>query len=112
MRDKDGLELTLEGISDKFQLVFWGNEITLLAGAWHEHFERPCELQEFLEKLFVGSIQVVVKHRGKTPVAYQLQLVDNGTPKVLSQSGMIFSPFWWKKSYKTLTYIAANKLVE
>lgn len=111
-QNEDGFELDLDGIDEKFQIGISGDEIILFGEAWHEHFEGPNEFQEFLKELFIGSIQIVTKYRGNTPVAHQLQILRDGVPIVISQTGSIFSPFWREKSFKTITYKAANKPLE
>lgn len=99
--DVRGLERAFRlSISPKYQMVY--------TDTWHEHYDDPDDLARFLEGLFSGNIQIVVKFRGKTPVGHQAQIMQDGKPFVTSWIGAIASPFWRRKSYKRFEYNAAK----
>jgi hypothetical protein len=105
------IELKVEGVQETFRLATFRHECILFADAWHEHFDTADDLAEFLDGLFTGRVQIVVKYRGKTPVAHKVRLLHEGKIHFVSWTGSLISLFlfWRKKSYKTLDYRRADK---
>jgi hypothetical protein len=102
--EKDGVNLEFAGVSEKFSLSTKNDEYTLFADSWHEHFPSLDHLLAFLDGLFSGTIQIVVKYRGKTAVGHQRQVLVEGQMRVVSQMGALVAPFWRQKAFKTLRY--------
>jgi hypothetical protein len=104
-----GIMIEFEGVEEKFNLDTAHDEFTIYTDTWHYHFADMDMLLTFFKDIFAGTLQIVVKFRGKTPVAHQVQLVKDGKVYVVSQTGILIPLFWRKKSYKTLNYkITAN----
>lgn len=101
--------LEFSGIPEKFNLSTAHDEFTIFTDTWHEHFADMEQLVSFFDGLFTGKIQIVVKYRGKTPVAHQVQVLEDKRVNVMSRTGGLVSPFWRPKSYRTLRYATANK---
>lgn len=104
----DEIQLKIEGVQDTFVLSVSRHECILFTDVWHEHFDTADDLAEFLDGLFTGRIQIVVKYRGQTPVAHKVQVLHGGKVNTVSWTGSLVSPFWRKKSYKTLEYRPAK----
>ena len=102
------ITFTVEGIDDTFHLVIT-HECTLYTDYWHEHFSSSEDFENFLYMLFKGVISVILKFRGQKYVGHRTTLIEDGKTNTMSFSGLIFSPFWKKKSYKTLCYKVDKK---
>jgi hypothetical protein len=100
------IELKIEGVQDTFHLSVSRHECILFANVWHEHFRTADHLAQFLDGLLTGRTRIVVKYRGRTAVAHQVQLIQDGKVKVVSWTASLISIFlfWRNKSYKTLDY--------
>jgi hypothetical protein len=107
---RDEIELHVAGVQETFHLSVSRRECILFVDAWHEHFDTVDDLVGFLEGLFTGHMQIVVKYRGKTPVAHRVRVVHDGKDHVVSWTGSLLCLFlfWRKKSYKTLDYKPAD----
>ncbi len=101
--------LQFAGVPEKFNLSTKNNEFTIFTDAWHEHFADLSELQAFLDGLFSGRIQILVKYRGRTPVGHSTQVLKDGKVSVVSRTATLLPLFWRPKSYKTLNYTIADK---
>ena len=76
-------ELKMDGVDDTFYIHVSPDHCILSTNSWHEHFrdqwgvpyglDGPYNLEEFLDGLFTGTIQIMVKYRGKTPLAIKLR---------------------------------------
>ena len=74
-------------------------EIVVYIGSWHEHFSRE-EYVDVWQMLNDGTLEIQEKLRGNTVVATRLVRKNNiGEELLISESGIIFSPFWRKKTY-------------
>lgn len=102
--EKKGIGLKFDGIAEKFTLLWLNDEFILFTAAWHEHFGCVSEIAEFFGGLFSGTVQIVVKYRGKTPVGHQVQVIENGETQVVSRVGSLFPLFWRKKTFKRIEY--------
>ena len=107
--EKKGVGLHFDHVLETFTLVWLNGEFILFTEMWHEHFADVQELMTFLDGLFSGAIQVVVKCRGKSPVGHQVQRIVNGKKQVVSQVGSLVPLFWRKKTLKTMEYRTANQ---
>jgi hypothetical protein len=107
-----GIHLQFPGVSETFELSTAHDEFTLLAAAWHEHFQSMDDLEGFLDGLFSGRVEIVVTYRGKTPVGHKVRVQKDGDIKVMSSTGNLVPLFWRAKSYKTLRYTTANNSLE
>jgi hypothetical protein len=107
-----GIHLRFPGVPDSFGLSTAHGEFTLFTSAWHEHFPDLDKLESFLDGLFSGRVEIVVTYRGKTPVAQQIRVREDGGFKVVSWTRSLVPLFWRPKSCKTLTYTTANNSVE
>lgn len=105
------IDIDVNCLNGDFRLSISEREHIIFTDSWHEHFDDYGGLETFLTKLFSGEIQFVVKCRGSTPVAHQLQVLCNGEIEVRSWTSSLVSPFWRKKSYRKLRYIALNKAI-
>jgi len=75
-------KFTVGGIDDVFYLTVSTGQCILSTDSWHEHFEWQSgvlygldgaySLEEFLDGLFSGTIQILVEYRGETPVGQQV----------------------------------------
>ena len=111
--DKKRLCLQFPGIAEKFYLSTEYNEYTISGGdVWHEHLPDLTQLEAFLDGVFTGAIQIVVKFRGKTPVGHQVQKMKDGKAAVTSWTGSLVPFFWRRKSFKTMEYRTANNGTE
>jgi len=108
---KAGIVLKFSGISDKFTLSTENDEFTLFTDEWHEHFPDIEQLKSFWIGIFSGTEKIVIKYRGKTPIAHQRQVLKEGNWIVMSRTGSFVAPFWKPKSYKTIEYKIANQRV-
>jgi hypothetical protein len=76
-----------------------GWEILLKIGAWHEHLSRE-EYLKYESLLNDGVLELQEKHRGKTIVTTRMVRFIDGKEHLLSETGLLFSPFWKPLSYK------------
>ena len=106
--------LDIDGLTEKFHLSISKDEHILFTDFWHIHLDDipPFSPETFLEELFSGKIQIVVKFRGDTPIAQRINVIQEGKPKCICWVSGLFSPFWRPKSYKTFTYEAVKKAVD
>jgi hypothetical protein len=112
-------EFKLDGVEDTFYLHVSPDHCFLSTNSWHEHFrdqwgvpfglDGPYSLEEFLDGLFTGNIQIMVKYRGKTPIGHQVAFVRNGRIEVIHQTAILLPLFWRKKWFKKLEYKAIIK---
>ena len=108
----DLIHLDVDGLKKKFRLSISKKERILFADCWHLHFDDPpCTLKAVLEGLFSGTIQIVVKFRGNTPVAQRTKVIQDDGPRCISWTSSLVSPFWRPKSYKTFTYEASKHAI-
>jgi len=74
-------------------------EITVYIGPWHEHFSREDHIDVW-KMLEEGTLELQEKLRGATVVASRLvRKTDQGEEELISETGILFSPFWKMKSY-------------
>lgn len=106
------LFLEFEGVPERFILAWANQEFTISTSAWHEHFGDLDQLLDFLDSLFSGRIQIVVKYRGETPVRHQIQVLKDGKVNVISQTGALLPLFWRLKSLETLRYVIPNNAAQ
>lgn len=110
---KHGICVEFAGVQEKFNLSTANDEFTIFTDEWHEHFADIDQVLIFFDGLFAGTIQIVVKYRGKTPVGHQAQVLKKGQIDVVSRTGSLLSLFWRQKSFKTKKYQrTANKSFE
>jgi hypothetical protein len=107
-QDGNVLKLTMKSIDETLSLSDKNSEYTVFTSAWHEHFDEIGQLESFLRALLSGGIVVVVKYRGKQPVAHQAQMIKDGHTQVVSQAASLISPFWRARSFKTFRYECAR----
>ncbi|MBS3763969.1 MAG: hypothetical protein ACLFWL_13675 [Candidatus Brocadiia bacterium] len=107
----DFVHLDVRGTRSNFRLTVSRSDNILFSDVWHIHFgrENPLTLHALLEGLFEGTIQVVVKFRGDMPVGQKVRVIQDDGPHHVSWSGVLLSPFWRRKSYRTFTYETASK---
>ncbi len=105
----DQIDIDAKGVDGDFRLSVCEKTGAVFSDSWHEHFDDYEGLEPFLENLFSGKFQVVVEYRGESPIAHQLQMLEGDKIIVRSTTRSLVSPFWRKKSRKTLRYIVANK---
>jgi hypothetical protein len=84
-----------------FDWVLMDNEWEwiLTVGEWHEHFSRE-EYVAFEKLLDENSLELQEKYRGNKVVATRMCRILNGGEILLFETGLLFSPFWRKLSYK------------
>lgn len=99
-----GIHLQFPGVSEPFELSTAQEEFTIFTATWHEHLPDMDALEDFLDCLFSGRMEIVVTYRGATPVGHQVRVQKDGTTTVMSRTGSLFPLFWRAKSYKTLRY--------
>jgi hypothetical protein len=115
-------EFKVSGIDDTFYIDFLSCDHCSLSNyySWHEHFiERLGEpyargghfsLEEFLDGLFAGVIQIKVKYRGNTPVAHQVRGLRGGRIETIRWTKLLrLESFFKKRWYKELEYNITNK---
>ena len=111
-RVADGLEIVLAGSAERLTVLVHEDACLCRADEWHVHLHDADALADFLNRLFAGDVQIVVKYRGETPVAHQVQVTEAGRVRVVSQTRLLITPFWRRKSFRTLRYEHGIKSVE
>jgi hypothetical protein len=112
-------KFTVSGIDDTFYLNVSPDHCILSTDSWHEHFQEQSGIlygmdgtysfEEFLDGLFKGTIQILVKYRGKTRVGQEV-LILQGEEVVAAHRTIVLLPlFWRKKSVRKLVYRPINK---
>jgi hypothetical protein len=112
-------KFTVSGIDDTFYLNVSPDHCILSTDSWHEHFQEQSGIlygmdgtysfEEFLDGLFKGTIQILVKYRGTTRVGQQV-LILQGEEVVAAHRTIVLLPlFWRKKSVRKLVYRPINK---
>lgn len=109
---KKEVKFTVDGIEDTFHVSVHSNDCIICTESWHEHVADYYGLNSFLHLLFSGTIRITVKYRGRFPVAHCVRKMHKGKEVVISRTGSLVSPFWKKKSYKTLEYQPAKNALE
>jgi hypothetical protein len=103
-RTSKKIQLDFPGVSESFQLSTSDDELILFAETWHEHFPDIDSLENFLDALFSGRVEIIVTYRGKTPVGHQVRVQRDGREEVVSRTAILVPLFWKPKSHKTFTY--------
>jgi len=100
----DGFRLQFPGVSESFELSTEHDEFTVFTSSWHEHFSDIDSLEPFFAGLLSGGVEVVVTYRGQKPVAHQIRRCVEGDATVVSRTAVLVSPFWRRKSHRTIRY--------
>jgi hypothetical protein len=103
-----GLRLEIAGVDASLELAI-GQEFTVLADSWHEHFATRDELMAFLLDLVCGVLQVVVTYQGSRAVAHQIVETGNGVVKIRSSGGALLWPWRRQRNVVVLSYKAAER---
>ncbi len=107
-------EFKVSGIDDTFYITFLSCDHFILSNnySWHEHFveragdiywlDGPYSLEEFLNGLFMGTIQIIVKYRGNTFIAHAVGILKEGNVEVIRQTYLfrlksLFARRWSKQ---------------
>ena len=99
----------VEGFEDTFHVADESDECTLYTKLWHQHLATIADVRLFLDDLFMGVVEIVVKYRGAMPVAHAVKVVTEDGERIVSRTGSLVSPIWRKKTIKTYKYKLANK---
>ena len=99
----------VEGLEEEFHVSDDSDELTLFTNAWHEHFDTIQDLRYFLDDLFNGIVEIVVKYRGAMPVSHAVKVITEDGERIASKTGSLMSPVWRKKTVKIHKYKLANK---
>ena len=118
-------EFKVSGIDDTFYIDFLSRDNCILSNnySWHEHFigqsgdllglDGPYSLEEFLDGLFKGTIQIIVKYRGDIPVAQEVGFVGEGEFEGIHHTSILrLKSFFKRRWYKKLEYKVDNKQLE
>ena len=100
--------LEIAGVEASLELAI-GQEFTVFADSWHEHFATQDELMAFLHDLVCGVLQVVVTYQGSRAVAYQIVETGNGVVKTRSSGGALLRPWWRQRNEVVVSYKAAQR---
>lgn len=103
-----GLRLEIAGVKASLELAI-GQEFTVFAGSWHEHFATRDEMMAFLHDLVCGILQVVVTYQGPRAVAYQIVETTNSAVNIRSSGGALLWPWWHLRNEVVLSYKAAER---
>ena len=103
-----GLRLEIAGVDASLELAI-GQEFTVFADSWHEHFATRDELMAFLHDLVCGVLQVVVTYQGSRAVAYQIVETGNGAVRIRSSGGALLWSWWRQRNEVVLSYRAAQR---
>ena len=82
-------------------------EVLLILGSWHGHFSK-AEYESLEKSLEDGALELQEKRRGKSVVAARLVQKRDEGEVLISEYGLLFSPFWKKKSYSMHSLSAAD----
>ena len=63
---------------------------------WHEHFASADEALECFAVAFSGKSRLAVTYRGRTPVKWVLEHLDEGVWRADSEVGHFLVPFWFR----------------
>ena len=85
---------TPNGFSVSFHQL--SNEFIVHFDGWHEHFESAKPAFDCFLFGFSGKARVAVTYRGRTPVKWVLEHLDNDGWHVDSEVGHLFIPFWFR----------------
>jgi hypothetical protein len=99
----------VEGIEETFHVAEEHGECILYTDLWHEHLATIEDVRLFLDDLFKGIVEIVVKYRGRMPVSHAVKVITDEGERVVSRTGNLVSPIWRKKTIKTHKYKLANK---
>ena len=72
------------------------NEFIVRFDGWHEHFGSARPAFDCFLFAFSGKARVVVTYRGRTPVKWVLEHLDEDGWHVDSEVGHLFIPFWFR----------------
>ena len=61
---------------------------------WHEQFDVAAQALECFAFAFSGECRLAVTYRGRIPVKWVLEYLEEGRWKVDSEVGHFFVPFW------------------
>jgi hypothetical protein len=103
-----GLRLEIAGVDASLELAI-GQEFTVFADSWHEHFATRDELMAFLQGLVCGALHVVVTYQGSRAVAYQIVEAGNGAVKIRSSGGALLRPWWRQRNEVVVSYKGAQR---
>ena len=67
------------------------------SGGWHQHFDDPEEPLNFIAWCYSGEARVREVWRGSWPQKAILEARENGGWRSVSETGLIFAPFWRKR---------------
>jgi len=84
---------------DGFSVSFYASpkEYVVHLDGWHEHFELADEALECFAFAFSGSSRLAITYRGRTPVKWVLEYLDESGWQAESEVGMILIPFWLRR---------------
>lgn len=99
----------VEGLEEEFHISDDSDEFTLFTNVWHEHFDTIQDVRYFLDDLFNGIVEIVVKYRGETPVSHSVKIITEDGERIASKTGSLISPVWRKKTIKIHKYKLADK---
>ena len=118
-------EFKVSGIDDTFYVDFLSRDHCTLHNnhSWHEHFIEwggepygrggHYSLEDFLDGLFTGFIQIRVKYRGNTPVGHEVGFVGEGGFEGIRHTSILRLKSFFKSAwFKKLEYKLDNKQLE
>lgn len=76
-----------------------GDEWTVYVGSggWHQHFDDPEEALNLIAWCYSGEARVREIWRGSLPQKSILEARENAGWRSVSETGLIFAPFWRKR---------------
>ena len=88
--DEAGFEIALIDDGDQCTVTF--------DGGWHKHFETPEEAVECVSFGLSDRCRLKTEMRGEYPQKWTVEYLDGETWHEASITGLIFFPFWRRKS--------------
>jgi hypothetical protein len=70
------------------------NDYVVHFDGWHEHFSTPEKALDCFAFGFSGKARVAITYRGRTPVKWVLEHLNEGEWRADSEVGHFFIPFW------------------
>jgi hypothetical protein len=80
-----GFSVSFEASSDEYVVHFDG---------WHEHFDSAEAALECFSFAFSGECRIAITYRGRSPVKWVLEYLEDGQWRADSEVGLFFMPFW------------------
>jgi hypothetical protein len=84
--------------SEGFSVALYAatKEFVVHYDGWHEHFTSGREALDCVAFAYSGECRLAITYRGRVPVKWVVESLEDGTWRADSEVGQFFVPFWFR----------------